>query len=253
MRLRNLAMCGLFCLLASEAQAQANQLSLYPHYCPTWRRAEDFTIRSSVTNGRLTIAMAAAEHITTIFPEWILDLNVRVIGAPGAVTGLDIVSAVVNEGEFSVSTIDGTLTVARKASILGWVLYYADLKAVPDVVLSAPRAATISDTTDVDGRYQIGPTAVGDYEVGLSRQNGSLVAIDALDAVDILRHLIGTLTLSEDQMVFADVSGNGVIGTTDAGLILRFLVVLETTFPAGAFWQFEPGGLSFQPLIAGCD
>jgi len=193
--------------------------------------------------------MAAAEHITTIFPEWVLDLNVRVIGAPGAVTGLDIVSAVVNEGEFSVSTIDGTLTVARKASILGWVLYYADLKAVPDVVLSATRAATISDTTDVDGRYQIGPTAVGDYEVGLSRQNGSLVAIDALDAVDILRHLIGTLTLSEDQMVFADVSGNGVIGTTDAGLILRFLVVLETTFPAGAFWQFEPGGLSFQPLI----
>ena len=286
MRLRTVVLCGLLCLLGSEVLAQANQLS-FAHITarPGEERTvalsgtfvggmsglvmavlfnpsviqvldvtsailtEDFTLRSSVNNGRLTIAMAAAEPISTAFPECILDLHVRVIGAPGAVTGLDIVSAVVNEGETSVTPIDGSLTVVREASILGWVLYYADLQAVLDVVLSATAAAAIDATTDADGRYHIGPTPVGDYDVSLSRGNGPLAAIDALDAADILRHLIGSLALSEGQRFAADVSGNGIIGTTDAGLILRFLVGLESSFPAGSFWQFEPGTLQFQPLI----
>jgi hypothetical protein len=279
-------LCGLLCLLVSEVQAQGSQLS-FSHIIarPGEERtisldgtfvnglsglvvtvlfnpsviqvldvsvatvAEDFTLHYSVSNGRLTIAMAAAEQINTVYPETILDLTVRVIGSPGVVTGLDIVSAVVNEGEISVVTVDGSLTVVREASILGWVLYYADLQAVPAVIVSATGAATIADTTDVEGRYQIGPTVVGDYEVSLARGDGSLAAVDALDAADILRYLIGSLTLSQDQQFVADVSGNGVIGTTDAGLILRFLVGLETSFPAGEFWQFEPGDLRFEPLI----
>jgi len=185
--------------------------------------------------------MAAAESITTVDPSWILNLHVRVIGAPGTVTGLDIVSAVVNEGDAGATTTDGSLTVIRESSILGWVLYHADLQAVPNVVLTGTGAAAIEATTDTDGRYQLGPTKVGDYQVTLSRGNGSLAAIDALDAADILRHLIGSLTLSQGQRSAADVSGNGIIGTTDAGLILRFLVGLESTFPAGSFWQFSAG------------
>jgi hypothetical protein len=285
-RLRTLALCGLLCLLGSEVHAQANQLS-FPQInarpgeertiplsgtftggmsglvmtvlfnpsviqvldVSTGTLTEDFTLQSSVNSGRLTIAMAAAQPITTVFPEWILDLQVRVIGVPGAVTGLDIVSVVMNEGAASAATVDGSLTVIREASILGWVLYYADLQAVPNVVLSGTGEAVVDATTDTDGRYQIGPTPVGDYEVTMSRANGSLAAVDALDAADILRHLIGALTLSEGQQFAADVSGNGIIGTTDAGLILRFLVGLESSFPAGDFWQFEPEVVQFQPLI----
>lgn len=286
MRRRIAALGGLLCLLATGVSAQSNQLSFTHITAPpgdertlplagtftsgmsglvvtvlfdptviqvldvsTADLTEDFTLHSSVTDGRLTIAMAAAYSITTVFPESVLELRVRVIGSPGAVTGLDIVSAVVNEGASSTAKIDGSLTVAREASVLGWVLYYADLQAVPDVVLSATGEATVADTTDADGRYQIGPTAVGDYDVSLTRADGSLAAIDALDAVDILRHLIGSIRLSGDQQFVADVSGNGAIGTTDAGLILRFLVGLETSFPAGDFWQFSPSSLQFQPLI----
>lgn len=285
-RFRIAALCGLLCLFGSEVQAQSNQLS-FPDITArpgeertvalsgtfvggmsglvitilfnpsviqvldvtTATLTSDFTLQSSVSNGRLTIAMAAAQPVTTVFPEWLLDLHVRVIGAPGTVTGLDLISVVVNEGEATASTVDGSLTIVREASILGWVLYYADLQAVPNVVLTATGAATIADTTDTDGRYQIGPTPVGDYDIEMSRANGSLAAIDALDAADILRHLIGELTLSPDQAFAADVSGNGIIGTTDAALILRFLVGLESGFPAGSFWQFKPGALQFQPLI----
>ncbi len=121
MRLRIAALCGLLCLLASEVQSQNNQLSFTSITArpgeeltiplsgtfvdgmsglvvsvlfdpsviqvldvSTTTLSEDFTLHSSVSNGRLTIAMAAAEQITTVFPEWILDLRVRVIGAPGA-------------------------------------------------------------------------------------------------------------------------------------------------------------------------
>ncbi|MDA0334200.1 MAG: hypothetical protein O2782_03440 [bacterium] len=286
MRLPNVVLCGLLCLLGSELQAQTNALS-FTHITArpgeertiplsgtfaggmsglvltvlfnpsviqvldvsTAALTDDFTLRSSVDNGRLTIAMAAAQPINTFFPESILELHVRVIGAPGAVTGLDIVSAVVNEGASSAIATDGSLTVIREASVLGWVLYFADLQAVPNVVLRGTGEATITATTDTDGRYRLGPTRVGDYTVSLSRANGSLAAIDALDAADILRHLIGSLTLSRGQQLAADVSGNGTIGTTDAGLILRFLVGLESSFPAGAFWQFEPATLQFLPLI----
>ena len=94
----------------------------------------------------------------------------------------------------------------------------------------------------------LGPLEVGDYDVALSRDASDLSAIDALDASDILRALVGTIQLSPDWQRVADVSGNGIVGTTDAGLILRLLVGLETSFPAGDFWQFEPEALQFRPL-----
>lgn len=286
MFLRITALCGLLCLLTSAAFAQSNQLSfdnitaspgeertialngtltsgmdglvVTVLFDPsviqvldvnTTDITDDFTLSSSVSNGRLTIAMAAANTITSFFPEAMLNLTIRVIGSPGAVTQLDIVSTVLNEGDVSATAIDGSLTVLRQASIVGWVLYYADLQAVPDVLLAATGEASVDGITGTDGRYEIGPTPVGDYDVALSRDDGSLDAIDALDAVDILRHLIGNISLSEGQQFVADVSGNGVIGTTDASLILRFLVGLETDFPAGDFWQFAPSSMRFQPLI----
>lgn len=209
----------------------------------------NFTLRSTVAGGRLTIAMAAASPVAPFIPEPIVRLTVRVIGAPGAVTGLDIASAVVNEGDVSVVRTNGSVRVVREARVLGWTLYYADLRPVPDVVLTATGAATVRDTTGGDGRYELGPMVVGDYTVTLQRGAGGLGEIDALDAADILRHLIGAIALSGDQSFVADVSGNGVIGTTDAALILRYLVGLETGFPAGAFWQFRPRQLLLRPLI----
>ena len=68
------------------------------------------------------------------------------------------------------------------------------------------------------------PLVVGDYDVALSHDASDLSVIDALDASDILRALIGAIQLSPDWQRVADVSGIGIVGTTDAGLILRFLV-----------------------------
>ncbi|MBT4611835.1 MAG: T9SS type A sorting domain-containing protein, partial [Gemmatimonadetes bacterium] len=134
--------------------------------------------------------------------------------------------------------------------ILGWVLYYSDLRPVPEVVLTAAgMVGDVEDATDSEGNYSLGPLEVGDYDVTLSRDASDLSAIDALDASDILRALVGDIQLSPDRQRVADVSGNGIIGTTDAALILRLLVGSVTSFPAGDFWQFEPEALQFRPLI----
>lgn len=193
--------------------------------------------------------MAGADAITSLFPEPVIDITIRVIGAPGTVTQLTIASVVLDEGDHSATRTHGSLEVVREASVLGWVLYYSNLHAVPDVVLTATGETTVQDNTDSDGNYQLGPMEIGDYDMSLSRSASDLSAIDALDASDILRALVDAIRLSTDQQRVADVSGNGVIGTTDAALILRLLVGAETSFPAGDFWQFDPPALQFRPLI----
>lgn len=208
-----------------------------------------FTVRSTVTGGRLTLAMAGANGITMLSADAVVRISVRVIGAPGSVSVLDIASAVVNEGAVTATITDGSLRVVREASISGFVLYHANLEPVANAILTATGTATVRDTTDNSGAYALGPTEVGDYAVTVTRQGAAAPAVDALDAAEILRSLIGAIVLSPGQSVVADVSANGVVGTTDAVLILRLLVGLEQTFPAGPFWQFRPSALQFRPLI----
>ncbi len=211
--------------------------------------AQDFSLQSTNTAGRITVAMAGADVITSLFPAPVIALTIRIIGAPGSVSPLTIASAVLDEGDHAAGRSHGSVTVIREASILGWVLYYSDLRPVPGVVLTASGNSVVEDLTDSEGNYQLGPLEVGDYDVSLSRDASDLSAIDALDASDILRALVGAIQLSPDRKRVADVSGNGIIGTTDAALILRLLVGSETSFPAGEFWQFEPEALQFRPLI----
>ncbi|MBT3345293.1 MAG: T9SS type A sorting domain-containing protein [Gemmatimonadetes bacterium] len=209
----------------------------------------DFSLQSTISAGRVTVALAGANAVTSFFPEPVIDMTIRVIGSPGSVTQLTIASVVLDEGDHTATRSHGSITVVREASVLGWVLYYSDLQAVSSVVLAATGETAVEDTTDSEGNYQLGPMEIGDYDVSLSRDASDLSAIDALDASDILRALVDAIRLSPDQQRVADVSGNGVIGTTDAALILRLLVGSESSFPAGDFWQFYPEALQFRPLI----
>ncbi len=55
--------------------------------------------------------------------------------------------------------------------------------------------------------------------------------VNAGDAILVLRHIVGLITMSEGQQLAADVSGNGTIGTEDVILLLRYIVGFEETFP----------------------
>jgi hypothetical protein len=56
--------------------------------------------------------------------------------------------------------------------------------------------------------------------------------VSAYDASLILQHVVGLVTLGDEQKIRADVSGNGTISAYDAALVLQYTVGLIIEFPA---------------------
>ncbi len=85
-------------------------------------------------------------------------------------------------------------------------------------------------------------------------------AIGALDAVYVLQAVVGQRTLSPEQEIACDVSGNGTLSVLDAALILQYAVGTTTTFPVaqacGSDWAFFPAAapvpnqLLLQPQVS---
>ena len=112
---------------------------------------QDFSLQSSTSAGRITVAMAGADAISAQFIGPVLELTIRVIGAPGSITSLTIASAVLDEGDHTAIRAHGSVTV-NGSTILGSVLYYSDLRPVPEVVLTATGAeGGVEDSTDSEG------------------------------------------------------------------------------------------------------
>jgi hypothetical protein len=55
--------------------------------------------------------------------------------------------------------------------------------------------------------------------------------IQAYDASLVLKEVVGSVVLADNQLRAADVSGNGAVSAYDASLILQYVVGLQTTFP----------------------
>jgi hypothetical protein len=64
--------------------------------------------------------------------------------------------------------------------------------------------------------------------------------VSAYDASLILQHVVGLITLDDEQKRRADVSGNGTISAYDAALVLQYTVGLITGFPAPAAPALKP-------------
>lgn len=137
---------------------------------------------------------------------------------------------------FSDVTKQGTLTISRSIDSVGTFEF--------DVIVEDNRG--LKDTThtvvNVTMRYAFGdPTGNG--------------AINANDAVAILRHVVGLDTLVGDEIYLADVTGNGSISALDAAYILKSLVDPTFTFPVvtGPAKSVEGSGTLDWSLIENTD
>jgi uncharacterized repeat protein (TIGR01451 family) len=154
--------------------------------------------------------------------------------------------------------------------VTGTVSYYRDTpaggsepstKPVPGVGIDGDQDATAEGTTDPSGAYALGNlfgdvvlTALPKY--GTPRAADHNGAISSLDASVLARGVVGLLTLSANQRVAGEVTGDGTVSSTDASYIARFAVGLVDHFPVaattGSDWKFlkcEPYG---PPSNPGC-
>ena len=140
--------------------------------------------------------------------------------------------------------------------------------------------ATTETMTDDGGAFSFSTIAGGDWRVQPLKLGDTAAAITALDAVYVLQAAAGLRSLTPNQQMACDVSGNGTVTAMDAVLILQYKVGLLANLPVaqacGSDWTFIPdptdtssnqqlmapetapdgchtGAIAFEPLLADAD
>jgi len=117
---------------------------------------------------------------------------------------------------------------------------------VSGVLLSAVGSPNVSATSSAAGTYTLGGFGSGSYTVTPSKTDDAN-GISSFDAGLIARHAAGIDPLKGNQLVVADVSGNGTISSFDAGQIARYTAGLNG-FGSSGNWIFIPAN-RFYPSV----
>lgn len=138
----------------------------------------------------------------------------------------------------------GTAT-PRRVKVRGHVRYYSGGQGVPGVTMTLRGASVAAMSTGFTGEYEFTTVPVGStYEVGASKAQDFGNAVSPLDAAYVLQHVARLRTLSPDQQLACDVTGDGTLSTLDAARLLEFSVGAIRHLPLAALcqgdWLFVP-------------
>ena len=92
--------------------------------------------------------------------------------------------------------------------------------------------------------FSLAAMGAGETKYGDVTGNG---VINSDDALQILNHSVGTITLSPEQIKLADVSADNAVNSYDALLVLRYSVELISSFPAQI--SSDPSEMSVEEII----
>lgn len=122
---------------------------------------------------------------------------------------------------------------------------------VSNVLLTANGSPAASALTDglgpTAGQYSMNILGAGPYTVTPSKSGGTNNAINSFDAGKIAGHVTGLSVLSGNQLIVADVSGNGLIQSFDAALIARFVTSSGASGSTGSWKFFTIPNVPFPP------
>lgn len=156
-------------------------------------------------------------------------------------------------------TCDAGACLPGEAScaVSGAVFYYRSssdapaepsAKQVPNVEIDTTGDAVAEATTDSDGAYSLGGLA-GEVTIralpkmGSPRASDENGAVTSYDAALIGQASVGSIVLSPNQVIAADVSGAAGVTAYDAALVARYAVQLDNHFPVafnnGSDWRFQ--------------
>lgn len=129
-------------------------------------------------------------------------------------------------------------------------------KFVPDVLITASGAPSVTTTTDSAGYYLLSNLTVGgNYTVAPSKPgyvSGGNSGITSFDATLVLRCVAANQAclLTPNEKIAADTNNDGTITSFDATLILRYVAANAQTANTGDVgdWEFIPNVREYLPL-----
>ncbi|MFN0277024.1 MAG: cohesin domain-containing protein [Pyrinomonadaceae bacterium] len=119
------------------------------------------------------------------------------------------------------------------------------------LVHAAGSTISMTTATGANGEYSLSGFDSGAYTITPSKTGGQNNAISSFDAALISQHVLGAPlpSLIGNQLVVADVSGNGTISSFDAAQIARYVVSLPPTGSTGN-WKFNPASNSYPSITS---
>lgn len=192
----------------------------------------------SLNSGQITFQPTAGFSGTTNFNYQVCDN-----GTTGGQTVPKCATAAV--------TVFVTQTQPSFYSIAGTVFYGTTpegqaAKPVADVLMSATGTNSALFNTDSSGNYSLSNLLSGNYSVTPTK-SGEVNSISSFDAALTARKAANLISLTPNQMIAADVSGNGEVSSFDASLIARTIVGISNTGTAGQ-WKFVPASRNYSNL-----
>lgn len=123
--------------------------------------------------------------------------------------------------------------------------YYSnDLPIANLVVHARAPAGGTSASTDAAGHFVLTDVPAAYLVASPDGASAGGNAVSALDAAHVLQFVAGRRTLSAQQALACDVTGDGSLNALDVALLLQYSVGLVTTFPVATAcqsdWAFVP-------------
>jgi CSLREA domain-containing protein len=161
-----------------------------------------------------------------------------------------------------VATTSPTFTLNVTYSISGTVNYNTTtpanptVKPVPNVVISATIASSVSTNTNSAGAYTLNNLIANGHYLVTPTKVGDANGITPFDATLVLRHVaangVGANALSANQQLAADTNNSGTITPFDATQILRYVAAGMQNGTTGqvADWKFVPPSRDYPSLTS---
>jgi hypothetical protein len=137
------------------------------------------------------------------------------------------------------ATMSGTVTYGNAIP--------AATRPVSNVLVSGAGSAQVSTMTGFpNGDYQLTGFGSGSYTVTPTKTGGAN-NITSFDAARVAQHVAGSNVLTGNQLIVAEVSGNGTVSSFDAAEIARYVATLSP-FGATGNWIFIPTNRMYQSI-----
>ncbi|MDZ7291409.1 MAG: T9SS type A sorting domain-containing protein [candidate division KSB1 bacterium] len=136
---------------------------------------------------------------------------------------------------------DGDVTILPPLVNLTGKLLYRSLPApVPGGIVTISGPVNSTATTDATGAYLFKTILQGSYTLRPSKSGDSRGAIQGSDVLLVLRATALIDTLTADEKISAEVTGDGRITVSDALAILRYLAFQSSGIAQVGIWAFYP-------------